>query len=409
MSNSSARQSESALGERTDISSESTGPVERSLGRIESDQSPTLSVVMPTLDEETGIGECIERIERAVAEIGIQTEIIVSDSSTDRTPEIAREMGARVVVPDRPGYGYAYRYAFEHARGEYIAIGDADTTYDFEELPRLFEIVAGNSADMVMGNRLEGTIESGAMPLLHRYVGNPLLTAFLNAFYDAGVSDAHSGFRVIKRDVLDRLELGSDGMEFASEMVMQASEKDFTIEEVPITYQRRRGEATLSSFRDGWRHVRFMLVNAPSYLFTVPGTALAILGALIMVLTVAGVTVGGRSLGVYSMVAGSLLTIVGNQVVSLGVFSSAASDPIQKPRDVITQTIIHRFTLGSGTIGGLVLSTAGGAYFAFVLGEWITTGYSALPSIAQGMLAFTAIVLGVQMVFSSFFYYMIEN
>ncbi|PSP88380.1 glycosyl transferase, partial [Halobacteriales archaeon QS_4_66_20] len=153
----------------------------------DSNVSPVLSVVVPALNEEEGIGECIDGIERAVAELGVPTEIVVSDSSTDRTPEIARERGAIVVEPDQSGYGYAYRYAFERVRGEFVVMGDADTTYDFVEIPRLLRVLRSENVDMVLGSRLGGTIEPDAMPLLHQYVGNPLLTRFLNVFYDAGV------------------------------------------------------------------------------------------------------------------------------------------------------------------------------------------------------------------------------
>jgi len=184
---------------------------------------------MPTLNEEEGIRECIEWVETAVESLDIPTELIISDSSTDRTPEIAREMGAIVLSPDQPGYGYAYRYAFERTRGRYIVMGDADTTYDFKQIPRLLTHLQGEDADMVLGSRLEGEIKSGAMPALHQYIGNPALTTFLNIFYDAGVSDAHSGFRIFTRDAYETMELETTGMEFASEMIMEAGAKDLDI------------------------------------------------------------------------------------------------------------------------------------------------------------------------------------
>ncbi|PSP50328.1 glycosyl transferase, partial [Halobacteriales archaeon QH_1_68_42] len=177
------------------------GSAESSSGTLvdaDSDVDPTLSVVLPTLNEEEGVRWCIEQVKEVALEFGLVTEIIVSDSSTDRTPEIARDLGAIVVEPEAAGYGNAYKHAFEHVRGEYVAIGDADTTYDFGELPELIEVVYEEDADIVLGSRLEGEIKDGAMPPLHQYVGNPLLTKFLNTFYDAGVSDAHSGMRVIK-------------------------------------------------------------------------------------------------------------------------------------------------------------------------------------------------------------------
>ncbi|WP_121820729.1 glycosyltransferase family 2 protein [Halostella salina] len=369
----------------------------------DSTQVPALSVVMPTLNEEDGIAECIERIQNALAAAGIRGEIIVSDSSDDRTPEIAREMGARVVVPDKPGYGYAYRYAFDHARGEYIAIGDADTTYDFEELPKLLDGVVNGDADIVMGSRLEGEIKDGAMPPLHQYIGNPLLTKFLNVFYGAGVSDAHSGFRVIEREKLAELDLETDGMEFASEMIMEAGARDLTIEEVPITYHEREGEATLDSFRDGWRHVKFMLVNAPGYLFSVPGLLLTVFGLAVMGVAFSGVELGSASFGPRSMIVGSLLTIVGFEVVCLGVFATVAGDPIRKPTDPVTNWMAENLTLEWGATVGVVMFAAGGLYAASLLLEWVTSGYAALPTLTADIAAFTAIVLGLQMTFSSFF------
>lgn len=392
-------QAESTRSVTDDRATESAGR----LVDLDSDVSPALSVVMPTLNEEQGIAECIERIENAIEEYGITTEIIVSDSSTDRTPEIASEMGANVVEPDEPGYGYAYRYAFERARGEYVAIGDADTTYDFEDLPRLLDRVVNGDADMVMGSRLEGEIEDGAMPWLHRYVGNPLLTRFLNAFYDAGVSDAHSGFRVIRREVLEDLELETDGMEFASEMIMEAGARGLTIEEVPITYHQREGEATLDSFRDGWRHVKFMLVNAPGYLFSVPAMVMTVVGLAVMALAFFDLSVGGMQFGIHSMIAGSLLAISGYQVGSLGVFASVAGDPVREGQHPVMGWLLERLRLEHGATLGLALFAGGSVYATYLVVQWLTSGFVELPLLMEDVVAFTAIVLGVQMVFSSFF------
>jgi glycosyltransferase involved in cell wall biosynthesis len=369
----------------------------------DSDEQPVLSVVMPTMNEEAGIEKCFDRIEEAVLELGVSAEVIVSDDSTDRTPDIARDRGGIVVEPDREGYGYAYRYAFERARGEYIVMGDADTTYDFSEIPRLLEHLQAEDADIVMGSRLEGEIEDGAMPPLHQYVGNPLLTAFLNAFYDAEVSDAHSGFRVFRRDILDELGLETTGMEFASEMIMEAGARDLDIEEVPIVYHEREGEETLDSFRDGWRHVRFMLVNAPGYLFSVPGLLLGVFGLLIMTVAWSGVTVGGVSLGINSMIAGSLLTIVGYQIGSLGIFATVASDPIQKPADSVTRALTEQVSLERGATLGLVMFGLGALTAGGLVYRWAANGFISLGFTKAALGAFTAIVIGLQTVFSSFF------
>ena len=367
------------------------------------DEDPVLSIVMPTLNEEEGVGECITRCKNAIFELDVTSEIILSDSSTDRTPDIGRKMGARVVTPDENGYGSAYRYAFERARGEYVAIGDADTTYDFEELPKLFDLVAQGEADMAMGSRLEGNIKSGAMPPLHQYIGNPLLTRFLNVFYDAGVSDAHSGFRVIRREALEDLALETSGMEFASEMIMMAGARGLTIREEPITYHEREGEATLSSFRDGWRHVRFMLVNAPGYLFSLPGLLLGGVGLLLMALVIANVPINGVVPSTHSMVIGSLMTIVGYQITTLGVFATVASDPISGADDLVSNVIRNHLRLELGATIGLLLCLGGSVYGVYLLSEWAASGFTELPFVMSDMLAFTAIVLGFQTIFSAFF------
>jgi hypothetical protein len=390
-----------------DSTSERAGARDRSgvepTGGAEQQQRPVLSVVMPTMNEEEGIAECIERIKRGLTEIGVEGEIIISDASEDRTPEIARSMGARVVKPDKPGYGYAYRYAFEHANGDYIAIGDADTTYDFEELPKLFELVAHGDADMAMGSRLDGEIKPGAMPPLHQYIGNPLLTKFLNVFYDAGVSDAHSGFRVISREALDTLDLQTDGMEFASEMIMDAGAKGLRIAEVPITYHEREGEAKLESFRDGWRHVKFMLVNAPGYLFSVPGMVMGVLGVLVMAMAYTGTGILGQPFGIHSLIAGSLLTLVGYQVGSFGLLAGSISNPIRRPDDPITNWVHEHFSLERGATLGVGLFLLGSAMASYLIWQWWASGFTELPLVSADIVAFTLIVLGIQTVFGSFF------
>ncbi|CQH45884.1 hexosyltransferase Agl6 [Halobacterium hubeiense] len=389
----------STLSESLDM----TTPQAGQLLPADSESTPAISIVMPTMNEEEGIRECIERATNALEELGVTGEIIISDASTDRTPDIAESMGAIVVEPDKPGYGYAYRYAFDHARGSYIVMGDADTTYDFEEIPKLLELVAYGDADIVMGSRLEGEIKDGAMPPLHEHIGNPLLTKFLNAFYDAGVSDAHSGFRVFSQEALEALELGSDGMEFASEMIMDAGAKDLTIEEVPITYHEREGEAKLESFHDGWRHVKFMLVNAPGYLFSLPGSIMGAVGVVVMALSVFNVEVMGQSIGVHSLIAGSLLTLAGYQVGSFGFLTDVASDPIQRPDGVITQWLNEHFTLERGVLLGLGLFAFGSLTALGLLYQWAASGFTTLPSITGDIVAFTAIVLGLQTMFGAFF------
>ena len=369
----------------------------------DSDQQPVLSVVMPTLNEEEGIAECIERIKTAVEDLQLTTEIIISDSSTDRTPDIARELGANVVEPDEKGYGYAYRYAFERTRGDFIVMGDADTTYDFEQIPRLFETLQEEDGDMVMGSRLDGAIKAGAMPPLHQYIGNPALTAFLNLFYDAGVSDAHSGFRIFTREAYEEMDFQTTGMEFASEMIMDAGARDLDIVETPIIYHEREGEETLDSFQDGWRHVRFMLLNAPGYLFSAPGVFLGTLGLAIIGIATSGIDIAGITLGTNSLIAGSLSAIVGYQIFTFGLLATIGSDPIRQPADPVTELLSRWVSLERGAVLGVGVLTAGGLYAATLIARWIGTGFSSIPVTSASLLSFTAIVLGIQTVFSAFF------
>ena len=184
--------------------------------------------------------------------MGLEGEILVVDSSSDDTPIIARSLGATVVVPDKLGYGNAYIYGFKHASGKYIVLMDGDLTYDPREIDKLISSLQNGGVDMVLGTRLKGVIKPGAMPALHRYIGNPFLTWVLNILFATRVSDAHCGMRAITRDALDKLNLKACGMEFASEMVIEAAHKNLRIAEVPITYYPRKGKSKLSSFSDGW-------------------------------------------------------------------------------------------------------------------------------------------------------------
>ena len=396
------------LSHETHLEAPDATPAASSTGWLldeSSEQTPTLTVVLPTLNEEEGIVECIERIREALDELGIYGEIIVSDSSTDRTPELAEQHGAIVVEPDGAGYGYAYRYAFQRARGEYVAMGDADTTYDFTELPKLFYHVSTGEADIALGSRFEGEIRDGAMPALHEYVGNPLLTRFLNTFYNAEISDAHSGMRVFAREAVEQLDLESDGMEFASEMLMEASSRGLTIAEEPITYHPRKGEATLESFSDGWRHLRFMLVNAPSYLFSLPGIVLALVGVLCLTASVSGVALGGATFGIRTAIAGSLLVLTGVQVTSLAGFAVAAGSPVRTRTDPLSRFLTQTVGLGGTATLGMLLFGAGVTYATLIISGWASSGFSQIPSPSPqvDLLGFTAIVLGIQLVFAGFF------
>ena len=276
----------------------------------------TVSVVIPCLNEEQSIESCVRSARQVLDEHGISGEVVVADNgSEDDSAALATAAGARVVHEERRGYGSAYLAGFAAARGTYIITADADQTYDFNEIPRFLASLE-NGADMVIGNRMNNIVP-GAMPWLHRYIGNPILSGFLNLLYRSGVHDAHCGMRALRRDTLPRLQLRSTGMEFASEMVVRAVKEDLEIAEFDIEYHPREGESKLSSFRDGWRHLKLLLVNSPTALFMVPGLALLTVGLLGIVLSISGISLFGREWQIHATIAAALLTIVGAQIVAL--------------------------------------------------------------------------------------------
>jgi glycosyltransferase involved in cell wall biosynthesis len=253
---------------------------------------PLVSVVIPCLNEAENIESCVTAALEAIVRMGVHGEVVVADNnSEDDSARLAEAAGARVVVEPRRGYGSAYLAGFAASRGRYIVMADADLTYDFKEIPRFVaELEAG--AELVMGDRMDN-IQPGAMPWLHQYIGNPILTGLLNLFFRTGINDAHCGMRALRRDVLARLDLRTTGMEFASEMVIRASKENLKIAEFPIEYHPRGGESKLSSFRDGWRHLRFLLVHSPNHLFIGPGALLASLGTIIVVALTSSAARGG--------------------------------------------------------------------------------------------------------------------
>jgi Glycosyl transferase family 2 len=363
--------------------------------------APLVSVVIPCLNEAANIERCVTAAREALAGMGVSGEVVVADNdSEDDSAALAQRAGARVVHERRRGYGSAYMAGFAASRGRYIVMADADLTYDFNEIPR-FVAALEEGAQLVMGDRMDN-IRPGAMPWLHRYVGNPVLTGLLNLFFDTGIKDAHCGMRALRRDVLELLDLRTTGMEFASEMVIRASKENLRIAEFPIEYHPRGGESKLSSFRDGWRHLRFLLVHSPTHLFIVPGALLAGLGLLVMCVIAAGFSFLGRAWGLHALIGGSLLTILGTQVLTLGLCAHAYGTYYMGERDPWFDRMRARFALEHGLAlgGGVVL--LGVAMGGVILGEWVSAGFGQLAYEQLAIFAATLIVVGIQIFFSSF-------
>ncbi len=375
--------------------------VSSSTGRRSPDQMPALSVVIPCLNEADTIQECVRSAQEVLAASGISGEIIVADNdSEDDSARLAAEAGATVVHEPERGYGSAYMAGFSIARGRYIVMADADLTYDFAEIPRFVAELDGG-ADMVIGNRMNN-IHPGAMPWHHRYIGNPLLSGFLNLLFRTGVDDAHCGMRAIRRDLLPRLDLRTTGMEFASEMVIRAAKEKLVIRQFPIEYHPRGGESKLSSFRDGWRHLRFLLVHSPNHLFILPGTVMAAVGAIVEIIVLTRLAVFGREWDIHALIAGALLAIVGTQVVALGICAHAYATYFMGDRDRWFDRMRARYKLEHGLLLGGSITLAGAIVGAFIVISWIEHGFGALAQERLAVLAATLIIVGIQIFFSSF-------
>jgi glycosyltransferase involved in cell wall biosynthesis len=360
-----------------------------------------LSVVIPCLNEAENIEHCVDRSREVLAAAGIDGEVIVVDNnSTDGSGEIAARAGATVIRERRRGYGAAYLAGLEAAQGTYIVMLDADLTYDFKEIPRFLEKME-EGADMVIGDRMDN-IQPGAMPWLHRYVGNPLLTGILNLFFSTGVTDAHCGMRALRADVLERLDLRTTGMEFASEMVIRASKENLRIEQIAIEYHPRGGESKLSSFRDGWRHLRFLLVHSPTYLFIIPGFVMVAVGVLADVLVISGVSFFSRGWGVHTLIAGALLAIVGTQVLALGLCAHAYGTYFMGEKDPWFDRMRARLRLEHGLLLGGGVALVGIVCLVVIAIDWINSGFGALGEEKLAVIGATLIIIGIQIFFSSF-------
>jgi glycosyltransferase involved in cell wall biosynthesis len=366
--------------------------------------APEISVVIPCLNEEEAVGAVVDQAWEGISASGRPGEVIVVDNrSTDRSAEVAADHGAIVVREERPGYGSAYLAGLAVARGDYIVMGDADETYPIRDLaPFVGRLAAGD--DLVMGSRFEGTIHGEAMPWLNRHVGNPILTGLLNVLFGVKISDAHCGMRAVRREALETLDLHSTGMEFASEMVFKAFRRKLRVSEIPIDYYPRVGESKLNRFGDAWRHVRFMLLYSPSWLYFVPGAILLVIGVLGAIALAAGpVTVLGHTWQIHSLFLCMFAILLGTQVVQLGIFARAFAYAHLGETDALVERARERLRLEHGLAAGGVLLLAGVVTLFVIFVAWAFDGFGALSHEYATALGFTAVAVGTQVILGSFF------
>jgi glycosyltransferase involved in cell wall biosynthesis len=353
-----------------------------------------VSVILPALDEEHTIGKCITKIQKVFHDNAISGEIIVADSSTDRTAEIAESLGAKVFRAEKSGYGNAYLTGFNHANGRFIVLGDADNTYDFYQIPNLIGPLK-DYADFVIGSRFKGTIHPGSMTPLHRYLGNPLLTWMINIIFQTDFTDTHSGFRAITREALDRLNLKTGGMEFASEMLVMASKEQLNTVEVPIDYYPRQTPSKLHSFADGWRHIRFVLLMKPLPFVAVPGLIFSLVGLLLMSFFYLQGDIESSHL--HAFILGAIFMIGGIQVILSGFLMKTYSVIHGYENKIgIIEIMMKYHNLEIFLVLGFLLAAAGILLGLNIFLHWVSTNFGFLSEISTAIISLVLIVTGIQ-------------
>jgi Glycosyl transferase family 2 len=374
-----------------------------------------ITIVMPCLNEAQTVATCVAKAVAALERLGVEGEVIVADNgSSDGSQELARGAGARVVPASRRGYGAALQAGIAAAQSRYILMGDADDSYDFSDIePFLSRLRAGD--DLVMGNRFKGGIRPGAMPWHHKYIGNPVLTGILNLFFHTGIGDAHCGLRAFRKDAVNRLGLRTPGMEFASEMVVKSALHKHKISEVPIVLypDGRDRPPHLRSFRDGWRHLRFLLLLCPLWLYFVPAIFLLTGGVGLM----AWLTPGPRRLAnvqldLHTMVLGMMAVFLGYETLWLGAYAKIHGwTSGLLPSDKFCQRVFDHVNLERGLVTGFLLLITGLGLCGWLISEWSSVDFGALDvrvTLRYALWGCTALVLGVQTIFGSFFLGMLE-
>ncbi len=367
-----------------------------------------VSVVIPCLNEANSVAHCVDKARKAFEAAGLCGEVVVADNgSTDGSIQIAEEHGARVIRVAERGYGAALRAGIAGSRGPFIIMGDADDSYDFSDVPRFVEMYR-QGYDVIMGNRFRGKIKPGAMPWHHKYIGNPGLTALLNLFFHARIGDSHCGMRGFTRAIYNRMDLRSTGMEFASEFVIKAAQLGARMTEIPITLwaDKRSRPPHLRSFRDGWRHLRFMLLYAPNWLFLVPGASFVALGLFLVFWLLPGPRQVAPHvvLDIHTMIFGVIFTLLGVQILSIGSFAKVFSYSERFDRGNISlKRVLKRVTLEAGLLVGGALFLTGFIGCAWVAWRWVASGFGPLHEVRQILFWSMWLFLGVQTIFASFF------
>ncbi|MDD5454637.1 MAG: glycosyltransferase family 2 protein [Candidatus Ratteibacteria bacterium] len=363
---------------------------------------PEISVVLPCLNEEDGLGFCLDDIKKVIKDNKLNAEVIVVDNgSTDKSCQIAIEKQVRLIHEKEEGYGAACLKGLYSAQGKYLFLADADGTYDFHEVPKFIEQLR-KGYDFVIGSRFEGNIGKTAMSWSHKYIGNPLLSGTLRLFFKTRIRDTHCGMRALTKDALDKLNLRAKGMEFASEMVIKAIKSELKIKEIPINYYERKGRSKLKTFADGWRHLRFMLLYSPLFLFFIPGIILFVLGMSSMLWMYLGTPeILGIKFHYHPMFLSALLVITGYQLIIFSLFAKTYA--VTHLGEKATLNDLYKYlTIEKAGIAGILMVIPGIIIYILIFSKWLNGGFGELIEIKNSIVALTLIIMGIQTIFSSF-------
>ena len=372
-----------------------------------------VSVVLPCLNEEDSIVTCIQWAKQGLRKLGshYKGEIIVVDNgSTDRSPVLARYNGAKVITETVRGYGSAYKAGLSKTRGTYIVIADSDGTYDLRLIPKFIKKLERGS-DLVLGSRFYGKLKPRTMPFINRYIGNPLLTYMLNVFYRANISDAHTGMRAFSKNTYKIMNLRSSGMEFASEMIVKAIYHKLIISEVPIPYYERLGKSKLIPTSDAWRHIKFMILFAPTYALVIPGFLFFIFGALLsFALLPRGQYLLGWYFDIHTLTVCLFAMNFGVNLFFLGVFAKVFTEKVLKlPSGPLASFLISKLTVERLLVSGITILLVSIFIISFIASQWIASGFGELSKIREILLATGWAIVGAELMFASFFYGLLKE
>ena len=363
-------------------------------------ERPLVSIVVPCLNEELVVGEFVDWCWEGLRKAGVDGEVIIVDSSTDRSPEIAEEHGARVLRVPRRGLGRAYIDAIPHIRGRYVIMGDCDLTYDFRELAPFVEKL-NQGCEFVMGNRFGGYIEPGAMPKLHQFFGTPLTTRILNTMYGTRIGDIHCGMRAMTLPALQRIQLQSQGWEYASEMILKAVKLGLRLDQVPVRFYKDR-EGRLSHHKRsgwwspwvaGWDNLRVMFLYAPDFFLLVPGLVTFAVGFLLsLALAPGGINLGSFSLDLHWMLLGLAMTTLGYSALQLGVLARVYYDFDQRFTDRVMRTV----TYNRGVLSAIAMVVIGLIPNLVLLVKWLNRGLQLTTFSHPALFGLLLIVVGCQ-------------